>query len=404
MENKKILLGTQLYFYTFALCLLPGFGAGIYLLNQDASNPFALCLIGLSIFNVALLVIGRIRFVGVMQRMTDIADAIRRDKAHILRRPNYRFYEQNQLGYLLNQLCISQLEKDKQIKGLEEQLANQDQVREEVLQQKISVLEQELQAYSSMFEKNEGGSDGTAFLNGENDFLRARMSHELRTPLNAIIGYSELVEENALENGDKYTAADICRIKQAAHHLAGIINNILDYSEIQADQASISKTSFPLDDLVETVASSIQPLAEKNKNNLVIRNHSPEKSIFSDEKKIRQILTHLLSNAAKFTNSGTISLDVWLGDDEKPKQNTIDNQKLVINVNDTGIGIPNESIDTIFHPTKPPMPSYDRSHDGIGLGLVLTQNFVEIMGGSLKVESEQGAGSHFEVMIPLETK
>ena len=279
----------------------------------------------------------------------------------------------------------------------------------ETLEDKIALRTAELQALNRYLEKEieehkctaielKQSRDELEIASRAKDTFLARMSHELRTPLNAIIGYAELMEESAVDENDPDMAEDANTIKRAAHHLANIISNILDYSEIQSSSMQISKSNFSLDGLVENVIYSVQPLADRNNNQMIVNNHSPNEFLFSDELKLRQIFIHLLGNAAKFTSQGTISLDVWVGDPSDPRLPFNANRSwLIVHVNDTGVGIMQEEVDSIFYPFSQADESFERVHEGVGLGLVLTRNFVDILGGEIEVKSQKGLGTNFEV-------
>ena len=284
----------------------------------------------------------------------------------------------------------------------------------ETLEDKIAVRTAELQALNRYLEKEieehkqtaielEQSRDELEIASRAKDTFLARMSHELRTPLNAIIGYAELMEESAVDENDPDLAEDANTIKRAAHHLANLISNILDYSEIQSSSMQLNKSHFSLDGLVENVVYTVQPLADRNNNQMIVNNHSPNEILFSDELKLRQILIHLLGNAAKFTSLGTISLDVWIKDSDGSNPPLNEEQKcLIVRVSDTGVGILQEEVDSIFYPFSQADESFDRSHEGVGLGLVLTRNFVDILGGKIEVKSQIGKGTNFEIKIPLD--
>ncbi|MEM9774513.1 MAG: ATP-binding protein [Chloroflexota bacterium] len=282
------------------------------------------------------------------------------------------------------------------------------------LEKKVGIRTAELRALNQYLEKEieehkqtamelEQSRDEAQMANKVKDTFLARMSHELRTPLNAIIGYSELIRESAVETHNNFLANDAETISIAARHLSTIINNVLAYSEIQSDSLQLSSTNFEIDDLIGKVQSAVRPLAERNGNRMIINNHTNNEELFSDEYKIRQIVLHLMSNAAKFTQHGTISLDVQLkhiGDWDAPMGS--DCTWLNLHISDTGIGIVEDSLESIFYPFLQVEGSFDRAHEGAGLGLVLTQNFVELLGGNINVKSEVGFGTNIEVAIPVE--
>ena len=147
----------------------------------------------------------------------------------------------------------------------------------------------------------------------KSDFL-ANMSHELRTPLNAIIGYSEMLQEEAEDLGETAFLPDLQKINAAGKHLLGLINDILDLSKIEAGRMDLYPETFVVQDLIADVASIVQPLVEKNGNTLVVECPDDIGEMHADLTKVRQTLFNLLSNAAKFTDRGTITLRVSRGE------------------------------------------------------------------------------------------
>src|SRR5207245_3349723 len=138
----------------------------------------------------------------------------------------------------------------------------------------------------------------------------ANMSHELRTPLNAIIGYSEMLEEEAQESATVETIQDLQKIKSAGKHLLALINDVLDLSKIEAGKMSLHLETFDVSGMIEEIATTLQPAIEKNRNTLRVHLTDEVGMMRADITKVRQILFNLLSNACKFTDHGTISVDV----------------------------------------------------------------------------------------------
>lgn len=295
-------------------------------------------------------------------------------------------------------------DREQKLQKFTETLEDKIVLRTAELQNLNSYLEKEIEEHKRTEAELARSRDELAVASRAKDTFLARMSHELRTPLNAIIGYAELLEEDAAEGREMSAAEDARIIKRAAHHLTNIISNILDYSEIQSKSVHLNQSHFALEGLIEHVVALIEPLAEKNHNKMVVNNGSPDAFLFSDELKLRQILTHLLDNAAKFTSHGTISLDVFIDEDRDKKSMKTPPLRcwLMIVVQDTGIGIQPETVESIFHPFSQVDESFERPHEGLGLGLVLTRNFVDILEGEITVESQIGEGSKFEVKIPLD--
>jgi signal transduction histidine kinase/DNA-binding NarL/FixJ family response regulator len=221
----------------------------------------------------------------------------------------------------------------------------------------------------------------------------ANMSHELRTPLNAIIGYSEMLDEEARESGRSENLEDLRKIQSAGKHLLSLINDVLDLSKIEAGKMGLHLEDFEVLPLIDEIATTLQPAAAKNSNEIKI--HVSENLGFmrADITKVRQILFNLLSNACKFTDHGTISLDV--------DQNDRDGY-IRFRVTDTGIGISEKQQQNLFFEFSQADASIARKYGGTGLGLAITHRFVQLMRGQISVESEPGKGSIFTVQLPTQ--
>ncbi len=222
----------------------------------------------------------------------------------------------------------------------------------------------------------------------------ANMSHELRTPMNAVIGYAEMLEEEAEDQGLDDFIPDLQRIRSAGRHLLQLINDVLDLSKIEADKVELYPEQVELDQLIEEVLSTVKPLVEKNSNQLKFSHGDSLGEVFIDVTKLRQIILNLLSNAAKFTDNGVIELKIY-----RETRDAI--SWLVVSVNDSGIGITPEQIDRLFQPFSQADASTTRKYGGTGLGLVISQRFAEMMGGSLTVDSALGEGSNFSLRLPV---
>ena len=223
----------------------------------------------------------------------------------------------------------------------------------------------------------------------------ANMSHELRTPLNAVIGYSELLSEEAEEMGHYETFQDVGKIHSAGKYLLDLINDILDISKIEAGKMELYLTDFELKPLINDVVSTIKPLIKRNKNQFSFSFDANIGKIHTDPTRVRQILFNLLSNAAKFTENGQISLDV------KAYQDTKQNLWLLYRITDTGIGIPKDKQDQLFKAFSQ-IDDHNITHKygGTGLGLVICLHFCKMMGGYIEVDSDTSQGSCFSVHIP----
>ncbi len=216
----------------------------------------------------------------------------------------------------------------------------------------------------------------------------ANMSHELRTPLNAIIGYSEILLEEATDEGRLDACKDIERVLGAARQLLHLINEILDLSKIEAGRMDLSCARFDVPAFVEATADTVRGLIEKNGNRLVIACAPDLGAMFSDNFKLSQCLLNLLSNAGKFTHDGVITLSVRRED-----------AQLVFDVTDTGIGMTEEEIARIFRPFMQADASTTRRFGGTGLGLAITRRMAQLLGGDVSVRSAPGAGSTFSLRV-----
>ena len=221
----------------------------------------------------------------------------------------------------------------------------------------------------------------------------ANMSHELRTPLNAIIGYCELLIETTNIN-DQETLNDLEKIHTSGKHLLNLIDNILDLSKIESGKVEIDYSYADFKNIISEVSKSIDPrLLEKN-NKLELHVDPRISSGYFDITKVKQILLNLLSNASKFTRDGQISLDAY----PVHKGSRL---LYVIEVVDTGIGMTDEQCEKVFRPYTQADSSTTRQYGGTGLGLTISKQYCEMMGGSIELRSQPGSGSTFTVMIPV---
>ncbi len=223
----------------------------------------------------------------------------------------------------------------------------------------------------------------------KSEFL-ANMSHELRTPLNAIIGYSQMLAEDAEDEGNSAVVADLKKIEGAGNHLLALINDVLDLSKIEAGKMEVFIEPFDLAALVEDVRLMVEPLAARNGNKLVVSCPPHIGAIQSDMTKVKQALLNLLSNACKFTRDGEVGLEV-----------SRDEARVTLRVRDSGIGMTPEQLGRLFQAFTQADSSTTRKYGGTGLGLVITRSFVRILGGDVTVESQPGVGSTFSISLPV---
>jgi two-component system, NtrC family, sensor kinase len=219
----------------------------------------------------------------------------------------------------------------------------------------------------------------------------ANMSHELRTPLNAIIGVSEMLREDA--EAAKQDLEPLDRVLGAGRHLLALINDILDLSKIEAGRMELQLETFPLAPLIADVVKTIEPLAAKNANRVAVNCDGAIGTLHADQMRLRQAMLNLMSNANKFTERGTISVDARQG-----QENGRD--YVAIAVADTGIGMTPEQMGKLFQEFSQADASTTRKYGGTGLGLAISKRFCQMMGGDITVESEPGRGSTFTIRLP----
>jgi signal transduction histidine kinase/DNA-binding response OmpR family regulator len=221
----------------------------------------------------------------------------------------------------------------------------------------------------------------------------ANMSHELRTPLNAILGYSEMLQEEAADQGVQDFLPDLQKIHGAGKHLLSLINDILDLSKIEAGKMEIYLETFSIPKLIEEVVETIQPLLKANANTLVVICPADLGQMHADMTKVRQSLFNLLSNATKFTKEGTVELEV-------SREVMEDREWIWFRVTDTGIGMTPEQLVKLFQTFSQADTSTTRKFGGSGLGLALTRRFCQMMGGDVTVRSVPGESSTFTIKVP----
>lgn len=268
---------------------------------------------------------------------------------------------------------------------LQLEMSNQD------LEKKVSERTEELreiaqEAKSARIEAEAANATKSMFL--------ANMSHELRTPLNAIIGYSEMLIEDAEDLSLDDFTPDLEKIRRSGKLLLALINDLLDLSKIEAGKMDLYLESFSLDEIIEDIIITIDPLIKRNNNQFIFENKTSNIMMNADLTKLRQSIINLLSNAFKFTHDGKVYLTI-----ESYLHESREWIRFI--VKDTGIGLSSEQMNKLFQPFVQADSSTTRKYGGTGLGLALSRKFCQLHGGDILIESEIGKGSSFIIVLPI---
>ncbi|MCH8047077.1 MAG: response regulator [Planctomycetes bacterium] len=271
---------------------------------------------------------------------------------------------------------------------------NEREIREfaDVLEQRVKERTAELQSTNEMLAV---ARDAALEASLAKDTFLSNMSHELRNPLNAIIGFSEMLREDAEDEGRQALVADLRKIHSAGTHLLGLINDVLDIAKISAGTITFQHERFDVHAMLQGLVDMVGPLVDKRSNRLAIEWDDDLGKMHADEGRVRQVLVNLLSNASKFTEGGVITLRA-----ERQSRDGVD--WLVFRVLDTGIGMSDEQLGRLFQRFSQVSASKRLKQDGAGLGLALSRELCRLLGGDLTAESQLGSGSTFAAELPAQ--
>ncbi len=264
---------------------------------------------------------------------------------------------------------------------------------ERLVEERTRSLSEEKERAEALRARAEAASSAAEEASRAKSQFLANMSHELRTPLNAVIGYTELLAEDARTRGDAAATGDLERIRSAADHLLALIDDVLDLSKIEAGRMEVRATAVDVADLFAEVERTVEPLVEGHGSRLVVEVAPGVGTMLTDHVRLRQILLNLLSNAAKFTERGTVRLTAV-------REERLGEGWLVFEVWDTGIGMTPAQVARLFAPFTQADATTSRRYGGTGLGLALSRRLARLLGGDVTVESVEGKGSTFRVEVP----
>jgi len=256
-----------------------------------------------------------------------------------------------------------------------------------------SEIERETESHRETALRLREAKDMADVANRTKSIFLAKMSHELRTPLNAVIGFSEILLESAVFNGKgESKKADLQRINAAGQHLLSLVTDVLDLSKIESDFIELKTEQFDLAETIRGVVASVEPMVSKNGNKLIVRCADDLGIVSTDATKLRQATLNLLSNAAKFTKGGTITLSSY-------RRRSPAGDWIEIQVQDTGIGIAKSDLSNLFQNFGQANRTTSTKYGGTGLGLALSQRLCGLMGGGITATSEIGRASCFTIRV-----
>jgi signal transduction histidine kinase len=255
-----------------------------------------------------------------------------------------------------------------------------------------SELEREAERHRETAIRLRRAKDMADKANRSKSIFLAKMSHELRTPLNAVIGFSEILLEDVDLDSESFEKTNLQRINSAGKHLLSLVTDVLDLSKIESNFIELKIERFDLNEMIREVVVNVQPMVSKNRNKLIVKCPNNLGIVSTDQTKLRQAALNLMSNAAKFTEDGTIILSI-----QRRKSSAGD--WIEIQVHDTGIGISEADIGILFQNFGQANHATSNKYGGTGLGLSLSQKLCALMGGGISATSELGSGSCFTIRV-----
>ena len=244
-----------------------------------------------------------------------------------------------------------------------------------------------------LFQELEEKNDQLEAANKHKSQFLANVSHELRTPLNSIIGFTRLVLRKTEGQIEKLQKENMQKVLISSEHLLNLINGLLDLAKIESGKMEAYVETFRLDDVMRMATTTVEPMLKNGRVKLITEIAPDLPPLKTDRDKLKQSMLNLLSNAVKFTEKGEIKVAAWR-----------DNGSLKLTVSDTGIGMKKEALDLIFDEFRQADMSSTRRYGGTGLGLAIVRRFINLLGGEIAVESEEGKGSKFTITMPMELK